>query len=232
MPHQMRKRRTPGRIAPIIRDRPPPTAIPTKSPAIPGFGDVCAELPFIARQICNAANSWINDGTTIPANPNVPVNLTRPSVCVPPYFMNSRTGKCEIDLVPGPGGGGSGGRRDAEFGEAVAGRHGVGIEPASRMVDMAICPKGMVLGNDDICYNKRQISNKDRQWPAGRAPLLTGGERNAISKANRASKKIERTTKQLQRMGMMKKPVRKAAPRPRALPRGIPGTSMVNFDNG
>ncbi len=81
------------------------------------------------------------------------------------------------------------------------------------VIDRAVCLKGMQLGNDGLCYNKSQISNKQRMWPAGRRPLLTGGEMRAVSIANRAARRLELTTKRLQRMGMMKKPVRHAPQR-------------------
>jgi len=89
------------------------------------------------------------------------------------------------------------------------GRYGAALEPGSQMIDRAICLRGMQLGDDGLCYNKSQITNKQRMWPAGRKPLLTGGDMRAISIAARAGKRLEGATKRLQRMGMMKK----AAPR-------------------
>ena len=100
-------------------------------------------------------------------------------------------------------------------GEATMGRYGAALIPGSQIVDRATCLRGMQLGNDGLCYNRGQITNKQRMWPAGRKPLLTGGQMNAISIAARAAKRLEVTTKRLQRMGMMKKPAAR-----RALPRG------------
>jgi len=91
-------------------------------------------------------------------------------------------------------------------GDAVMGRYGAGLAPGSMMIDRAVCLRGMQLGDDGICYNKSQISNKQRMWPAGRKPLLTGGDMRAISTAARAGRRLEGATKRLQRMGMMKKP--------------------------
>lgn len=102
----------------------------------------------------------------------------------------------------------------AEIGQAVMGRYGAGYFPGSMIIDRAICLKGDVVGDDGICYPKRSIRNSDRAHPRGRQPLLTGGEMRAISIANRAAKKFERTQKRLQSMGMIKKPApRKAAPK-------------------
>jgi len=100
-----------------------------------------------------------------------------------------------------------------EVGEAVMGRYGAALEPGSMIVDRAVCLRGMQLGDDGLCYNRSQISNKQRMWPAGRRPLLSGGDMRAISIAARAGRRLEGATKRLQRLGMMKKPVhRRAAP--------------------
>ena len=95
------------------------------------------------------------------------------------------------------------------FGEAVMGQYGAALVPGSQIVDRATCPRGTQLGNDGLCYNKSQITNKQRMWPAGRKPLLTGGDMRAISTAARAGRRMELATKRLQKMGMMKKPTRR-----------------------
>jgi len=96
-------------------------------------------------------------------------------------------------------------------GDAVMGRYGAGLTPGSMIIDRAVCLKGMQLGDDGLCYNKSQISNKQRMWPAGRKPLLSGGDMRAISIAARAGRRLEGATKRLQRLGMMKKPTRPRA---------------------
>ena len=103
-----------------------------------------------------------------------------------------------------------------EFGQAVMGRYGAALVPAQRSAVTLHCPKGAVLGDDDLCYNRRELRNTDRKWPRGRRPLLTGGEMRAISIANRAAGKLRRNQKRLQAMGMLPKP--KAAARQKALP--------------
>ena len=65
----------------------------------------------------------------------------------------------------------------------------------------------MVVANDGLCYNRSQISNKERMWPRGRRPLLTGGEMRAISIASRAAGRLTRTAVRLQDIGLIKKPV-------------------------
>jgi len=105
-----------------------------------------------------------------------------------------------------------------EVGEAIMGRYGAALFPGSMMIDRAVCLRGMQLADDGLCYNKSQISNKQRMWPAGRKPLLSGGDMRAIGTAARAGKRLEGATKRLQRMGMMKKPASgRRVPRGRGL---------------
>jgi len=108
-----------------------------------------------------------------------------------------------------------GGRQLADqFGQAVMGRFGAGLLPQVRQGVTLRCPRGAVLGIDSICYNRKDLDNDERKWPRGRRPLLTGGDLNAITRANRAARRVEATTKRLQSMGMMKKPAsRRALPR-------------------
>jgi len=139
------------------------------------------------------------------------------------------TGNCVIDLDPGQGTGLPGGA-DAP-GVAVMGRYGAAMIPHIEARQHSECLPGMVLGTDGLCYNKRDITNRERRYPKGRAPLLTGGERNAITKAARAAGKIKRTTKQLQKMGMLPKPSsRRRAPAPRARQIGPAGPSIINVE--
>ena len=100
-----------------------------------------------------------------------------------------------------------------QFGDAVVGRYGAAIEPATREMDVRVCPRGTVLGLDGLCYNRRDIANSERWWPRGRRPLLTGGEMRCISVAASAAKKLQRKQKQLEAMGMLRKPSRRAAPK-------------------
>ena len=118
----------------------------------------------------------------------------------------------------------------AEFGfgvgQAVMGQYGAALQPGSMMINRAVCLRGMQLGNDGLCYNKSQISNKQRMWPAGRRPLLSGGDMRAISIAARAGRRMELATKRLQRMGMMKKAVSRRALRPHQHAKQIAAVSV------
>ena len=118
--------------------------------------------------------------------------------CTAPLVWDPVTNRCR----PGAFGG-------QAVGEAVMGRYGAALMPGSIIIDRQTCLRGMQLGDDGLCYNKSQISNKQRMWPAGRRPLLTGGDMRAISTAARAGRRLEGATKRLQRLGMMKKPTRR-----------------------
>lgn len=99
-------------------------------------------------------------------------------------------------------------------GDAVMGQYGAALEPGTMMIERSICIPGMQLAKDGLCYNKGAITNSQRMWPRGRRPLLTGGDMRAIGIAARAGAKLDRTTKRLRALGMMKKlpSPRKAAP--------------------
>jgi len=102
--------------------------------------------------------------------------------------------------------------------EAIMGRYGAGYTPGSRVIDRAICLKGDVLGNDDICYPRRNIRNKDRMWPKERKPLGTPGELNAVTTARRFSRRLQARQKSLQEMGMLPKPKSRSRARKETVP--------------
>ena len=139
----------------------------------------------------------------LPRLPGVIPGLV-PTDCDPPLVM-SPAGNC---IFPGS-------PRGAEVfgGNAILGQYGAGMVAGSEIIDRATCLRGMVLGNDGVCYNRSQIRNNQRMWPAGRKPLLTGGDMRAISTAARAGKRMDVATKRLQKMGMMKKPATRRTPR-------------------
>jgi len=97
-------------------------------------------------------------------------------------------------------------------GEAVLGQFGAGTEPEVFDTMVRRCPRKSVLGADGICYNRGDLRNSDRWWPRGRRPLLTGGDMRAISTASSAAKKLQRKQKQLQMLGLLKKPAARSRP--------------------
>jgi len=138
--------------------------------------------------------------------------------CIFPWKPNPVTGRCELfagdrpgrDTSPLPTGPG------VAVGDAIMGRYGAAYRPGSQIVDRAVCLPGDVVANDGLCYPKASVTNKQRAWPRGRRPLLTGGEMRAISTAARAGRRLELAQKRLQKIGLMKKP----APRRKMLSSG------------
>ena len=106
----------------------------------------------------------------------------------------------------------------AEVGGVVMGRYGAAYQPGSQIVDRAVCLSGDLVADDGLCYPRGSITNRQRAWPKGRRPLLTGGEMRAISIAARAGGRLERAQKRLQKIGLMKKPA--PAPRRKAITSG------------
>ena len=167
-------------------------------------------------------------GTGIPGRvPRVAaVNLVpRRSGGCPPGFIRSATGGCTPIVVEGArtvygnikrlfdGGDPADGTLApaVAMGEAVMGRYGAGFEPEVTSGITRRCGRRHVLGTDGVCYNRTSISNKERFWPRGRRPLLTGGDMRAISTASAAAARLQKKQKQLRELGMLKAPpVRRA----------------------
>jgi hypothetical protein len=121
-------------------------------------------------------------------------------------------GRC-IDLIPG--GSVSGGGMVLDTGEAVMGRYGAALVPMRTTQEVARCPRGAVLANDGLCYNRSQLRKSDRKWIPARKPLLTGGDLNAIARASRAANRVKVQQKRLQKLGLLAKPkAQRRAPQP------------------
>jgi len=101
----------------------------------------------------------------------------------------------------------------APVGDAVMGRFGAALVPGSRIIDRAVCLRGMVVAVDGLCYNRSQIKNSERMWPRGRRPLLTGGDMRAIGIAARAASRLTRTAIRLHEIGLIKKPIARKLPK-------------------
>jgi len=122
-------------------------------------------------------------------------------VCEPPLIPNDQ-GFCEFPGSPAGG-----------VGEARMGRYGAALEPMFQTINKRSCLRGMVLGNDSLCYNKKQLKKSDRMWIPGRRPLLTGGDLNAIATASRAASRFKTQQKRLQDLGMLSKPKARSTPK-------------------
>jgi len=101
-------------------------------------------------------------------------------------------------------------------GDVMMGRFGPAQAPVEEQRFIARCEKGMVLGKDGLCYD--HLPNRDRKYPRGRRPLLTGGDMRSISKARTAGNRLANAKQDLIAIGMLKpagprKKRRKTAPK-------------------
>jgi len=69
------------------------------------------------------------------------------------------------------------------FGQAQLGIFGApALVPNSRSVRTLECPRGLILGKDDLCYAKNSIPNKLRKWPKGPRPAVSAHDRKMMRK--------------------------------------------------
>ena len=187
--------------APRVRRPPPRTTVARPSAS----GAAGKEF---GRQLKARSSPTLSLAPAVAAAPRG-LGITLP--CIFPFRMFE--GKCVPPFLgdrPGPdrpsGGGGIVGT-GAPVGDAVMGRFGAALTPGSRIIDRAVCLRGMVLATDGLCYNRSQIKNSERMWPRGRRPLLSGGDMRAISIAARAASRLTRTAQRLQEIGLIQKPI-------------------------
>lgn len=89
------------------------------------------------------------------------------------------------------------------FGEAVVGMFGqAALEPMivggimdhhGEMRPVRRCPRGTVLGTDNLCYNK--IPNNLRKWPKAARPPITAGDAKCIRRAAAAKNRVQKLAK-------------------------------------
>lgn len=80
---------------------------------------------------------------------------------------------------------------------AVKGMYGAGVAPKAESRVVRKCPNGWVLGDDGVCYER--LARTRRAWDPGTKPLMTGGDRNAIRRAERAARALNRAQKGLKK---------------------------------
>jgi len=167
--------------------------------------------------------------------------LTGAARCDPrtQVFMGSSRGCVNREKVPGIRGaaerflpGGATGFTKA--GNAVMGQFGAALQPFVEDRMVRTCLPGMVLGKDGLCYNRRDISNKEREYPRGTRPLGTPGEMAALRKAASFGRRMETTVKRMQKIGVLKKPKtsRRYSPphRQGQTGPGAPGVTLIQQD--
>ncbi|HCX87856.1 MAG TPA: hypothetical protein DG761_07510 [Gammaproteobacteria bacterium] len=80
----------------------------------------------------------------------------------------------------------------AAGGQMQAGAFGVlATTPTMESVTVHRCPPGLVLGKDNLCYDKRTISNSQRKNPRPPRPAVSAADMKAIRKAAAAQKRVK-----------------------------------------
>lgn len=161
-----------------------------------GSTSACDGLSEPWKTLCKLGGTALGGGPATPTTTlsNVPITSGCPTGFV---LQNGRCVQSGVDqYIPGPIG------TLQDYGPAVIGAFGkpaltpkqVGSIKRKDGVTGPIlrCPAGMVLGRDDLCYQKGAITNKERAHPRGHRPLITGGEMHAFSVARAASKKLRK----------------------------------------
>jgi len=225
-----------GRVAKTVVNLIKPPARPTLpagvQPALPSetAKQIGKELKFGGGDQAIGFPQPFNGGS--PRSIGLPVAM---SPCTPPLVEckqncvspNSDFGRRCLESIGVRVGNGETFPGGTPVGDAVNGRYGAALEPGVMQINRSVCLKGMTLGNDGLCYNKGSISNKERMWPRGRRPLLTGGDMRAIAIAARAGTKLEGATKRLRSLGMMKRlPAPRKAPAPHQHAKQISAVSV------
>jgi len=202
-------RRTPARRPAVFRARqnivPARTAVVTRAVRPPPSRSLTARSTVSSSAQKALGRSVKLQGLTRTSG------LVARGPCPPLMQRDPLTGTCKFFLGQVPGIDDPVAR--AGVGDAVMGRYGAAYEPGSQLVDRAVCLPGDVVADDGLCYPKASVTNKQRAWPRGRRPLLTGGDMRAISTAARAGRRLEGAQKRLQKIGLMKKPAPRRQPR-------------------
>lgn len=129
--------------------------------------------------------------------------------CPEGFRLDPETGRCLQEGVRGaierflPGG--QAGTLADEMGQPVIGAFGqAGVIPAARGTiqradgstgPILKCPRGMVLGKDDICYAKSVVPRKFRKWAPAARPPVSAGDAKAIRKADSARNRVKNLAK-------------------------------------
>jgi len=68
-----------------------------------------------------------------------------------------------------------------------------GVEPGVKEVAVRVCPTGMRLGIDGLCYPKQllQARSRLRAWPSEMKPPITNADRRALNKIDSVRTKLK-----------------------------------------
>ena len=126
-------------------------------------------------------------------------------------FIGSAERLTGIDL---PGGSKVAPRRDIrDFGQAVVGAWDMPARvPILEMREHLVCPTGMVLGTDELCYPKGVLSSRNlhRKWRRPPRATVTAGDAKAIRTAAAARDRVLKLAKDVGLHASKSKPAPRA----------------------
>jgi len=131
-----------------------------------------------ARSVAAARNQRTNGQLALRSAP----------ACFPPLRLDPLSGECKLFF---------GSQEGPDPGRAVGqpmqnGSPGRPVEyPGAMSVTRLRCRKGFVLNTDNLCEWGLARNSRARKWRPGRKPLFTGGDLNAIKKAESLGEKAE-----------------------------------------
>lgn len=185
-----------------------PTFAPMSSPV--SAGDIatvltpgCAALPSPLKEICQGVGTLVSSPkpTTSGSTTQSTGTTLQQATCPPGTVRVGDTCISPGDLFPG----GAPGFIEAG-GQAVVGAFGlpalsptiVGSVASSRGVSpIRRCPRGMVLGFDELCYAKQLLPrrSKFRKHKGDRRPPMTGADAAALRRIGTLQKRVKELAK-------------------------------------
>lgn len=161
----------------------------TMTTQAPGLTDtICSNLPSYLQGLCRDAGGFLGGrfqqrqpqgggGTTTVTCPEGTIRINENCVALGDAFPGGDP------FITGAGG------------TAVTGSFGLpGVTPVQEQRRHLKCPRGMVLGTDEVCYPKSVLPRRSgfRKWKGDRKPPVSVSDMQAIRQAARARDRVKR----------------------------------------
>lgn len=166
-------------IGGIVKDLIPGTIGDGLIDRVTGGGGPAAAAPCPRGRVrvgpnCVAIQTGATSGAVIPYTP-------RPPIAIPSIPSRGAPIMIPGASFPAPVTGGA----------AVVGAFGIpAMQPQVEFVERRQCLKGMVLGEDNLCYAKGSLPRKFRKWRPDPRPPVTAADAKAIRRADRTRKRL------------------------------------------
>lgn len=124
-------------------------------------------------------------------------------------------------------------RRRGGF-EAVVGAFGMpAMVPEEEMRTTLVCPRGMVLGDDDLCYSKAVLPkrSKFRKWRGQARPPVSAADARCIRRAAAAKERVLQLAKDVGLHAAKSKPRAAAKPAPHQHLLAPPALRVISEEN-